>query len=180
MKEVDPRALFRLSVLGPLVSRERLERGELKQIVNELAQHEYAMPGTGRRQLSAKTLESWFYAWRRHGLAGLTPKTRADRGRSKLAPTVQEAILRAKRENPRRSIRQSDPAFAGSGRHGGVRQPVALGDPPPAAGARPVACDRRGGGFPGTPQLRGRARGRDLVRRCPARTGAAHRRAPGS
>lgn len=106
MKEVDPRALFRLSVLGPLVSRERLERGELKQIVNELAQHEYAMPGTGRRQLSAKTLESWFYAWRRDGLAGLTPKTRADRGRSKLAPTVQEAILRAKRENPRRSIRQ--------------------------------------------------------------------------
>ena len=26
MKEIDPKALFRLSVLGPLVSRERLER----------------------------------------------------------------------------------------------------------------------------------------------------------
>ena len=43
MNEIDPRALFRLSVLGPLVSRERLERGELQQIIRELAQREYAV-----------------------------------------------------------------------------------------------------------------------------------------
>jgi hypothetical protein len=40
MNEVDPKALFRLSVLGPLVSRERLDRGELLQIVQQLAQQE--------------------------------------------------------------------------------------------------------------------------------------------
>ena len=34
MKEIDPKALFRLSVLGLLVSRERLERGELQQIMS--------------------------------------------------------------------------------------------------------------------------------------------------
>src|SRR3546814_10619718 len=33
MKAIDPKALFRLSVLGPLVSRERQARGELQQIV---------------------------------------------------------------------------------------------------------------------------------------------------
>jgi hypothetical protein len=33
MNEVDPKALFRVSVLGPLVSRERLGHGELLQIV---------------------------------------------------------------------------------------------------------------------------------------------------
>jgi hypothetical protein len=33
MNAVDPQALFRLSVLGPLVSRERLERGEFKRLV---------------------------------------------------------------------------------------------------------------------------------------------------
>jgi len=38
MKQIDPTALFRLSVLGPLVSRERLERGELQRILHELAQ----------------------------------------------------------------------------------------------------------------------------------------------
>ena len=40
MKEIDPVALFRLSVLGPLVSRERLGRGELQQIIRELAGRE--------------------------------------------------------------------------------------------------------------------------------------------
>ena len=35
MNEIDPKALFRLSVLGPLASRERLERGELQQIIRD-------------------------------------------------------------------------------------------------------------------------------------------------
>jgi putative transposase len=106
MKEIDPKALFRLSVLGPLASRERLERGELQQIIRELAQREYAIPGSRRHYLGEKTIQAWFYAWRREGIAGLTPKSRVDRGQSKLPPPTQEAILAAKRDNPRRSIRQ--------------------------------------------------------------------------
>jgi len=106
MKEIDPKALFRLSVLGPLVSRERLERGELQQIIRELAQCEYAIPGTRRCYLGEKTIQAWFYAWRKEGIAGLVPKSRFDRGQSKLSPPIQAAILAAKRDNPRRSIRQ--------------------------------------------------------------------------
>jgi len=106
MKEIDPKALFRLSVLGPLVSRERLERGELQQIIRELAQCEYAIPGTCRRYLGEKTIQAWFYAWRKEGIAGLVPKPRFDRGQSKLSLPIQTAILAAKRDNPRRSIRQ--------------------------------------------------------------------------
>jgi transposase InsO family protein len=106
MKAVDPVALFRWSVLGPLVSRERLERGELQQIIRELAGREYAIPGSRRRWLGEKTLEAWYYAWRRDGIDGLVPKPRNDRGRSKLPMAVQEAVLAAKRDNPRRSIRQ--------------------------------------------------------------------------
>lgn len=106
MKEIDPKALFRLSVLGPLVSRERLARGELQQLIRELAQREYAIPGSRRRLLGEKTIQAWFYAWRRQGIAGLTPKVRVDRGQSKLTPAIQAAIVAAKRANPRRSIRQ--------------------------------------------------------------------------
>lgn len=106
MKAVDPVALFRLSVLGPLVSRERLERGELQQIIRELALREYAIPGSRRRLIGEKTLEAWYYAWRRDGIDGLVPKPRNDRGRSKLPTAVQEALLAAKRDSPRRSIRQ--------------------------------------------------------------------------
>ena len=106
MKEIDPVALFRLSVLGPIVSRERLLRGELQQLMREAAQREYAIPGSQRRLLGEKTVQAWYYAWRRDGISGLTPKVRVDRGQSKISPAVQEAVLAAKRENPRRSINQ--------------------------------------------------------------------------
>lgn len=106
MKDIDSLALFRLSVLGPLVSRERLDRGDLQQIIRELAQREYAIPNSRRRSLGEKTIEAWFYAFRKHGIEGLVPKRRTDRGVSKIPASVQEAILAAKRENPRRSIRQ--------------------------------------------------------------------------
>ncbi|WP_415840365.1 DDE-type integrase/transposase/recombinase, partial [Roseateles saccharophilus] len=106
MKEVDPKALFRLSVLGPLISRERLARGELQQLIRELSTREYAIPGTRRRHLGEKTIQAWYYAWRRQGLDGLAPKPRTDRGASKLAPALQEAVLAAKQANLRRSVRQ--------------------------------------------------------------------------
>jgi transposase InsO family protein len=106
MNEIDPKALFRLSVLGPVVSREKLEHGELQHLIRELAQREYAIPGTQRRHLGEKTIQAWYYSWRREGIAGLEPKLRVDRGQSKIAPAIQEAILAAKRDNPRRSIRQ--------------------------------------------------------------------------
>jgi hypothetical protein len=37
MKAPDPVALFRLSVLGPIISRPQLSRGELKTTLRELA-----------------------------------------------------------------------------------------------------------------------------------------------
>jgi putative transposase len=106
MNEVDATALFRLSVLGPLVSRERLARGELQRSIRELAAREYAIPGSRRRHLGEKTIQAWYYAWRRGGLDALVPKPRADRGLSRIAPALQEAVLAAKQSNPRRSVRQ--------------------------------------------------------------------------
>ena len=115
MKEIDPVALFRLSVLGPLVSRERLGRGELQQIIRELALREYAIPGSRRRLVGEKTIEAWYYAWRKNGIDGLAPKPRADAGVSKIPPTLQSALLAAKRDNPRRSIRQLRQLMESSG-----------------------------------------------------------------
>jgi len=106
MKDVDPKALFRLSVIGPLISRERLARGELQQLIRELSTREYAIPGTRRRHIGEKTIQAWYYAWRGQGIDALAAKPRADRGVSKASPALQEAILAAKRANPRRSVRQ--------------------------------------------------------------------------
>jgi hypothetical protein len=76
MKEFNAIALFRLSVLGTLVSRERLARGELQSLIRELARKEYAIPGSNRRFLSEKAIEAWYYAWRAHGVGGLVPQPR--------------------------------------------------------------------------------------------------------
>ena len=93
-------------MLGSLVSRERLQRGELQQLIRDLAQRDYAIPGSQRRRLGENTIEAWYYDWRKDGLSGLTPKIRIDRGQSKLSPELQEAVLAAKRDNPSRSLRQ--------------------------------------------------------------------------
>ena len=104
MKAIHPIALFRSNVLGPLISRDRLERGELKSTIKGLASHSYDIPGSRNNHLGEKTIEAWYYAWRRGGIDALTPRFRSDRGQSKLPPELQEAILTTKRENPRRSI----------------------------------------------------------------------------
>ncbi len=106
MGEIHQVALFRYSVLGALVSRGRLARGELKATIRELAAREYDIPGSRNSRLSEKTIEAWYYKWRRGGIDALAPCPRADRGQSKLPAEIQAAIVAAKRENPRRSTNQ--------------------------------------------------------------------------
>ena len=48
MKQLHPMALFRLTVLGPLINRDHLGYGELKRIIRELAEKPYAIPGSHR------------------------------------------------------------------------------------------------------------------------------------
>jgi putative transposase len=115
MKDPDPIALFRLSLLGPLVSRTQLSRGELKATLRELASKEYEIPDSRRRQVAAKTLQVWYYRYQREGLAGLAPKPRSDQGRSKIDAVVQERLVAAKRENPRRSIHMLQQLLEGEG-----------------------------------------------------------------
>lgn len=115
MKQINPIALFRLSVLGPLVSRERLERGELQQTIRVLAQRDYAIPNSRRQQIGEKTIENWLRKFRNGGIEALAPKVRIDRGQSKIAPALQEAIVAAKKDNPRRSVRQIGKLMEDSG-----------------------------------------------------------------
>jgi putative transposase len=101
---IDPIALFRLSVLGPLASRERLNRGELKTIIRELASQTYQIPGSRRVHIAEKTIEYWYYRWKKHGIDGLMTSNRVDKNQCHLPPTIQTEILSAKEENLSRSI----------------------------------------------------------------------------
>lgn len=99
-------ALWKLSVLGPLVSA-RLEHGDRLALFEEAAERLHRRPDGRLLKLSARTIESWFYAYRLAGLEGLKPGTRCDRGQSRaISPELAELVIRAKREKPRRSIRR--------------------------------------------------------------------------
>jgi transposase InsO family protein len=99
-------ALWKLGVLGPLVSA-RLEHGDRHQLFKETAARAHEMPGGRIIRLSARTIESWYYAFKRGGFDALYPGVRADCGQSRaIGPDLAELIVRAKREKPRRSIRR--------------------------------------------------------------------------
>jgi transposase InsO family protein len=99
-------ALWRLGVLGPLASA-RLTYGDRRRYFGEAAARTHERPDGTRVQLAARTIEAWYYAYRRGGFAALFPRDRNDRGRSRaIAPEIAEHILRVKRERPRRSIRR--------------------------------------------------------------------------
>jgi transposase len=103
-KSLHPIALFRLTVLGPLASRDQIKRGEKKNIIRELAKQTYNIPDSRRTHLSEETILSWYRKWKSGGIDALAPKLRSDRGKSKLSKKVQEALLLAKKDNPSRSI----------------------------------------------------------------------------
>lgn len=99
-------ALWRLSVLGPLISA-RLEHGDRREYFAQTAARVHQMPDGRQVRLSARTIESWFYAYRRGGLSALAPAKRSDVGSSRsIREEVASLILRIKQERPRRSLRR--------------------------------------------------------------------------
>jgi putative transposase len=103
-KPLHPDALFRLMVLGPLASRGELKRGEVSNIIRELASKPYDIPGSKRTYLSAATIKRWYHDWKRAGIDALEPKVREDKGTTQLSAAVQERLLQLKKDNPSRSI----------------------------------------------------------------------------
>ena len=64
-------AIFRMSVIGPLMCRE-LGRGQLAVELRELSAQRFRPPGAAStRTFSVPTLERWYYASREGGLDAL-------------------------------------------------------------------------------------------------------------
>lgn len=96
-------ALFRHAVIGDLDS-EALPRGERSARLADLATRVYRTPAGRERRFSLRTLWAWWSAYRRHGLEGLLPQRRRDRGTPRaLSSAVLEAAIALRREVPSRS-----------------------------------------------------------------------------
>ena len=99
-------ALFRISVLGPLVGA-RLEHGELVGLCREAAARTWELPSGEVVEVSARTIEDWHYAYQRGGFAALHPRRRSDADQPRaISDELGQLILRLKQEKPRRSVRR--------------------------------------------------------------------------
>lgn len=94
-------ALFRAMVLGDVLACD-LGRGELAIGLRAISQQHFRPPGSDTtRRFGVSTLERWYYAFRRDGLAGLRPKTRGDRGHAKaLTPAQRQLVLDTAEAHP--------------------------------------------------------------------------------
>lgn len=99
-------ALFRIAVLGPLVGA-RLEHGDLVELCREAAARTWELPTGEFVEVSARTIEDWFYLYQRGGFVALHPKRRGDCDKPRfISEELANLILRAKRERPRRSVKR--------------------------------------------------------------------------
>ena len=104
-KPLHPVAIFRVMLLGPLISREKLSRGELKTLIDGIASHTYTIPDSKRTDVSPKAIERWYYAYLRGGIDALAPKTRRDKNKiSAISEPVKKQLLAHKQSNLSRSI----------------------------------------------------------------------------
>ena len=101
--ERNQEALFRHAILGELLSR-NLRRGELRPMLEKLAEETYRDSNGRPRRAAYKTLEEWLYKYRNGGFEALKPRPRSDRGLSRsMAEDLQQLVLDMKREDPGRS-----------------------------------------------------------------------------
>jgi transposase InsO family protein len=95
-------ALHRAQVIGPLVQGV-LSHGDLRAAIEALSKQRFRSPRAhGSQTYSTSTLQRWYYAFREHGLEGLRPRPRTDRGRGRDLTEEQKALLLdIRREHPK-------------------------------------------------------------------------------
>jgi transposase InsO family protein len=98
-------AVFRHGLIGAL-TQAQLDRGQLHVALKELASQRFLPPGAkATRCYKSPTLERWYYAYRKHGLKGLAPRPRSDRGRAQALPApLRELLCDIRREYPHASV----------------------------------------------------------------------------
>src|ERR1700733_3279418 len=97
-------ALFRYSVIGPLVSKERgrEQYAYLRQLILEQT---FEYPDGSKKTVPERTLRHWVRQYRKHGFKGLFDSFRSDRGVCKgINGEVLSRAEELRRELPTRSV----------------------------------------------------------------------------
>jgi len=94
-------ALFRFSVISPLLHQRNKNRGDQEARIRSLTEQYWEIPGTTRTSLSRSTILSWLKLYERSGekLTALEPRQRKDKGYSRILDTETQAALIALRKD---------------------------------------------------------------------------------
>lgn len=95
---------FKWGVIGPLL-KPGMTAEEGRRYRRQVLEGEHFDPVRGSRRIRPGTLKRWIDAYQRHGVAGLAPKERADKGKVvALSEDVVQRAIELRREAPRRSV----------------------------------------------------------------------------
>lgn len=97
-------ALFKYSLVAPLVTKTYTQKSA-KEYLEEITARVHDTP-RGPREYAPSTLKGWLRQYRKHGINGLYPKIRSDKGKlRKLSDEAKEFIITAKKGNPKRTAK---------------------------------------------------------------------------
>lgn len=97
-------ALFRYGVISEIVSQ-TLPPGEKERKMDEIAEKHWVIPGTTRNTIGRSTVRDWVALYEAMGLNGLKPRTRSDKGTSRVIPDeVLDLLLQFRSERPKASV----------------------------------------------------------------------------
>jgi hypothetical protein len=102
LDDAEALALFRAQVIGPLLCRQPQSHGELSSMLRELPQQPMRAPGSEvSRCYAASTIERWYYAFKKHQLAGLRSRSRGQGHALRLGAEQRELLMSIRRDHPR-------------------------------------------------------------------------------
>ena len=91
-QEKEKIALFRYGIISPVVSNIAISMSK-KEFFKQLGEKEYLHPNGKNIKIEWKTIEGWYYQYKRLGFEGLKPRDRNDKGKvRKLDDEVIEII----------------------------------------------------------------------------------------
>jgi putative transposase len=74
-------ALFRFGLIAPLLNN---QVDDAKAYLEKICSQVHDVPYYGRREYSERTIRRWLWDYRRDNLDGLKPKSRKDKGSSRV------------------------------------------------------------------------------------------------
>ncbi len=88
--QTEKNALFRYGIIAPVLHDST--NGQTRYF-KEMAQKVFDVPVLGRKTYSWKTFKSWLRDYRLAGFDGLKPKTRSDKGQSRIIDDHLKSII---------------------------------------------------------------------------------------